>query len=588
MKAMFSLFGIPVSQGIAIGRAHVITNTAMETLHYLVPEEEIEGEVRRLETALLAVREELTTLRSDLPEDAPAELGALIDVHALVLADEMFSKEPFNTIRARRYNAEWALMTHIEEVSAKFDSISDPYLRERKADLEQVAERVIKALAGVKEEKPIVASESDQVDLIVVAYNISPADMLKFRESFFKGFVSGTGGKNSHSAIIARGTNMPAVFALSGSLPLIRQNDWLVVDADTGVVIVNPSTLVLEQYRAKQVTQQKAKRRLSRLKKMPAQTKDGTAIGLMANIEFPEDCYTVVDNNADGVGLFRSEFLFLGKGSGVDSFLDEQEQFEAYKKAVTLMKGKPVTIRTLDIGADKVVGSTEKSSVLNPALGRRGIRYSLSEPDIFLVQLRAILRASAFGSVRLLLPMISHGSEIDQALGLLDKAKDQLRTQRIAFDEAIQVGAMIEVPAAVLSLSLFTSRLDFLSIGTNDLIQYALAIDRVDPEVVHLYNPLHPAVLTLLKMTVEHANKVGKPVSICGEMASDHQLTRLLLGLGVRHFSMHPAQLLKVKQEVLLSDLTVLAPKVSHILTLVEDSEIEVAVHDLHQEEMSI
>ncbi len=586
--ASFSLFGIVVSQGIAIGRAHVITNTAMETLHYLVPEERIEAEIGRLETALTAVREELAVLRAALPEDAPAELGALMEVHAMILTDEMFSKGPFNIIRTRRYNAEWALMTQIEELSAKFDNITDPYLRERKADLEQVAERIIKALTGVKVEKPVSTGNSEQVELIVVDYDISPADMLQFRESFFKGFVSGIGGQNSHAAIIARGTDVPAVFGLSSSLPLIRQNDWLVVDADAGVVIVNPSPLVLAQYRAKLSAQQKAKRRLNRLRKMPAATLDGTTIELLANIEFPEDCRTVVDNNADGVGLFRSEFLFMGRSGGVSYFPDEEEQFEAYRKAVVLLKGRPVTIRTLDIGADKVLSSSEKTKVLNPALGKRAIRYCLAEPEIFLTQLRAILRASAFGPVKLLLPMVTHGSEIDQALGFIEEAKVQLRSQGQRFDDTIKVGAMIEVPAAVIALSMFTSRLDFLSIGTNDLIQYALAIDRVDPDVAHLYNPLHPAVLAMLKMTVENAGKAGIPVSICGEMASDYQLTRLLLGLGIRQFSMHPGQLLKVKQEILLSDLSILVPKVDCILALGEENEIALAVQDLRQEEMSI
>lgn len=588
MKAPFSLFGTAVSQGIAIGRAYVITNTAMETLHYLVPEEGIEAEVGRLEAALTAVREELAVLKTALPADAPAELSALIEVHAMILTDEMFSKEPFNIIRTRRYNAEWALMTRIEELSAKFDNITDPYLRERKADLEQVAERIIKALTGVKVEKPVSAENDDQVDLIVVAYNVSPADMLQFREFFFKGFVSGTGGQNSHAAIIARGTDVPAVFGLSDALPLIRQNDWLIVDADAGVVIVNPTPLILEQYRAKQAAQQKAKRRLNRLRKMAATTLDGTAIELFANIEFPDDCRTVVENNADGVGLFRSEFLFMERSGGIDRFPDEEEQFEAYRKAVVLLKGRPATIRTLDIGADKILFSPEKAKALNPALGRRAIRYCLAEPDVFLTQLRAILRASAFGPVKLLLPMVTHGSEVDQALGFIEEAKIQLRSQGHLFDENIQVGAMIEVPAAVLALPMFTSRLDFLSIGTNDLIQYALAIDRVDPDVAHLYNPLHPAVLAMLKMTIDYAGKAGIPVSICGEMASDHHLTRLLLGLGLRQFSMHPGQLLKVKQEVLLSDLGILIPKVDRILVLSEEKEIAMAVQDLHQEEMTI
>ncbi len=583
MEAAFSLFGISVSQGIAIGRAHIIANAALEAQHYLVPAEKVEAEIKRLETALTTVRKELATLSASLPKDAPVELGVLLEVHAMILMDEMLAKGPFNMIRTRRYNAEWALMTQVEELSARFDNMTDPYLRERKADLEQVAERVIKALTGIKTEKPLPKS-GESSDMIVVAYDISPADMLQFREDVFKGFVSEIGGRNSHAAIIARGIDTPAVFGLSSALSLIHQNDYLIVDADDGVVIVNPTSYLLEQYRAKQAAQQKSKHQLGRLKKIATQTMDGVAIELLANIEFPEDCQAVIDSNADGVGLFRSEFLFMGRTGGVSRLPDEAEQFEAYKKAVLLLKGRPVTIRTLDIGADKTLDVCETGTALNPALGKRAIRYCLAEPELFMTQLRAILRASAFGPVKLLLPLLVHGFEIDQALGFIEEAKSQLRLKGCQFDENIQIGAMIEVPAAVMALPMFTSRLDFFSIGTNDLIQYALAIDRVDPEVSHLYNPLHPAVLKMLKMTVDIAEKANIPVSICGEMAGDYQLTRLLLGLGIRHFSMQISQLLKVKQEVLQSNLKLLKPKVDQILAINEEEDIVTAVRNLNRE----
>lgn len=585
--ASFSLFGISVSQGISIGRAHVIAHAAMEARHYLVAQEKIEAEVERLDLALKSVSTELMAFSENLPEDAPAELSALMDVHAMLLADDEIAKEPFNIIRTRRYNAEWALMTKIEDLSARFDSISDPYLRERKADIQQLGERVLKVLMGTQTEVP-VAGDGDQVDMIVVAHDISPADMIQFRDSTFSGFVSEIGGRNSHAAIVARSVDTPAVFGLSGALSLIRQDDWLIVDADAGVVIVNPTQLVLDQYRSKQSAQQKLRRKLNRLKKVAAVTQDGTEIDLMANIEFPDDCRGVMDLNGMGIGLFRSEFLFMGRGGGISRLPDEEEQFEAYKQAVTLMKGRPVTIRTLDIGADKQLDADMMSNVLNPALGKRAIRFCLAEPDLFLTQLRAILRASAFGSVKLLIPMLVHGFEIDQALGFVEEAKAQLRAQGRRFDEAIQVGAMIEVPAAVLSLPMFTSRLDFLSIGSNDLIQYALAVDRVDPDVSHLYNPLHPAVLAMIKITVDQAEKAGLPLSVCGEIAGDPHLTRLLLGLGIRQLSMHPTQLLKVKQEVLLSDLSVLKSKVDRILTMMDEKEIAVAVQDLYQEELSV
>ena len=529
------------------------------------------------------VQKELETIWSNLPADAPVELGAFLDVHAMILADSMISKEPFNIIRTRRYNAEWALLTQIEQLSAKFDHIEDPYLRERKADIQQVSERIMKVLTGTPTNYFPANAESDEsghVDMIVVAYDISPADMLQFRDDTFCGFVSEIGGRNSHAAIVARSIDTPAVFGLAGALSLIRQDDWLIVDADAGIVIVNPTPLVLEQYRAKQAAQAKARKRLTKLKRTPSITIDGTSVALLANIEFPDDCTAALENGATGIGLFRSEFLFMGRSGSISKMPGEDEQFEAYKKAVTLMKGRPVTIRTLDIGADKPVGTPE-SRTLNPALGKRAIRYCLAEPELFLAQLRAILRASAFGPVRLLVPMLVHAFEIDQTLAFVEQAKTQLRDSNRKFDENIRIGAMVEVPAAILGLPMFTSRLDFISIGTNDLIQYALAIDRVDPEVAHLYNPLHPAILSMLSMTIWAADKAGIPVSVCGEVAGDPRLTRLLLGMGLREFSMHPAQLLNVKREILSSDLKILKPKVDRILTLVEEEAIEKAVHDL-------
>lgn len=583
--ASFALFGISVSRGISIGRAHLVARAVMDTCHYLVPQEKVEAEVERLEQALSEVQKDLETIWANLPQDAPVELGAFLDVHAMILADSMISKEPFNIIRTRRYNAEWALLTQIEELSAKFDRIDDPYLRERKADIQQVSERIMKVLTGTQTNyRPLPAeSDSERANMIVVAYDISPADMLQFRDDTFSGFVSEIGGRNSHAAIVARSIDTPAVFGLAGALSLIRQDDWLIVDADAGMVIVNPTPMVLEQYRAKQAAQAKARKKLAKLKKMPAVTVDGTPVKLFANIEFPDDCTVALENGAAGIGLFRSEFLFMGRHGGISKIPSEEEQFDAYKKAVTLMKGRSVTIRTLDIGADKSIGALE-SGTLNPALGKRAIRYCLAEPELFLSQLRAILRASAFGPVKLLIPMLVHAFEIDQTLALIAEAKSQLAAAGQKFNEAIPIGAMVEVPAAVLGLPMFVSRLDFISIGTNDLIQYALAIDRVDPEVAHLYKPLHPAILSMLSMAIRTADKAGIPVSVCGEVAGDPTLTRLLLGMGLREFSMHPAQLLNVKQEVLSSDLKSLKPQVEAILTMTEEAAIEQAVRHLRQD----
>ena len=563
--ASFSLHGIPVSRGIAIGRAHILAPAALDVKHYLISEENVEAEVQRLQSALATVHRELQTLWNELPKDAPTELGAFIDVHALILSDPMISEAPLDIIRTRHYNAEWALVTQIEELSAQFDEIEDPYLRERKADIQQVAERVLKVLMGSEPLLPKQAElEGDEflAQMIVVAHDISPADMLKFRDRSFIGFVTDVGGQNSHTAIVARSLDIPAAVGMSQASTLIQQDDWVIIDGDAGVVIVTPSAQVLEQYRERQLAAVRARKKLGKLKKTPAVTRDGTPIQLMANIELPEDCEHAMDSGANGVGLFRSEFLFMGRGGSMPS---EDEQYEQYSRAVMAMKGRPVTIRTLDIGADKPLDQMEHTA-LNPALGLRAIRYCLAEPQIFLTQLRAILRASVHGKVRILIPMMAHAFEIEQSLAMIKRAKTQLDERGVKYDPDVKVGAMIEIPAAALALPMFVKKMDFLSIGTNDLIQYTLAIDRVDYEVAHLYNPLHPAVLQLIAMTISAGHKAGIDVAVCGEMAGDTKLTRLLLGMGLREFSMHPSQLLSVKQEILNSDLQLIMPQMRKIM----------------------
>jgi phosphotransferase system enzyme I (PtsI) len=587
--ASFTLHGIPVSRGISIGRAHLLTPAALDVKHYLVPEEQVEAEVARLQHAIAEVHRGLQALWTELPKDAPTELGAFIDVHALILSDPMISEAPLDIIRTRHYNAEWALVTQIDELSSQFDEIEDEYLRERKHDIQQVAERVLKVLMGTALEipPPLTGEDHSPPQMIVVAHDISPADMLAFRDregsaQAFVGFVTDVGGQNSHTAIVARSLDIPAVVGMSQASRLVEQDDWVIIDGDAGVVICNPSQLVLEQYRARQAALIKARKRLLKLKKTPAVTKDGTPVTLLANIELPDDCPAALDAGAMGVGLFRSEFLFMGRG-GLGNALripSEDEQFEQYRKAVVAMKGRPVTIRTLDVGADKPLDPTEHTA-LNPALGLRAIRYCLAEPQLFLTQLRAILRASAYGKVRILIPMLAHAFEIDQTLSMIEQAKAQLREENVKYDPGVEVGAMIEIPAAALALPMFVKRMHFLSIGTNDLIQYTLAIDRVDYEVAHLYNPLHPAVLMLIAQTIATGQKAGLDVAVCGEMAGDTKLTRLLLGMGLREFSMHPAQLLSVKQEILNSDLAAITTRTRRILRSIEPNEIASAVEQL-------
>ncbi|MFJ3056932.1 phosphoenolpyruvate--protein phosphotransferase [Herbaspirillum sp. NPDC087042] len=576
--ASFSLHGIAVSQGIAIGRAHLMAPAALDVKHYLIAAAQVEAEIERLKSAVKAVHQELHTIRSELPKEAPPELGAFIDVHSLILSDPMLSEVPLNIIRNRYYNAEWALVTQIEELSAQFDEIEDPYLRERKADIQQVGERILKILTGTASHLPPTGGAA--ANIIVVAHDISPADMLQFRESSFAGFVTDLGGPNSHTAIVARSLDIPAAVGMHNASVLVKHDDVLIIDGDAGVVIVDPSPLVLAQYRARQERMLRERKKLSRLKKTPSITQDGEPITLLANIELPGDATTAWEAGAMGIGLFRSEFLFMGRAGHLDKLPSEDEQFESYKQAVIAMKGRPVTIRTLDVGADKPLDADEETA-LNPALGLRAIRYCLSEPQMFLTQLRAILRASAFGPIKLLVPMMAHAFEIDQTLAMIDQAKQQLRDRKQKFDESIPVGAMIEIPAAALALPLFIKRLDFLSIGTNDLIQYTLAIDRVDHEVAHLYDPLHPAVLFLLSTVIAQGRKAGIPVSVCGEMAGDLKWTRLLLGMGLLEFSMHPSQILSVKNEVLNSDLRLLEPQVKKVLRASEPAAIRTAMAQL-------
>ena len=560
----FSIHGLAVARGIAIGRAVLVASSRVDVAHYFINASQIDAELQRINSARQAVMQEVQRLHQSVPKDAPPELAALLEVHMMLLQDEMLADGVKHWVTDRLYNAEWALTSQLEVVTRQFDEMQDAYLRERKGDLEQVVERLLRHIKGLPTTLPQptprkahswqqdqLLDDSHDVPLVLIAHDLSPADMLQFKQSVFTGFVTDVGGKTSHTAIVARSLDIPAVVGARNASHLVRQDDWVIIDGDAGVIIVGPSPIILEEYSFKQRQAQLERERLARLKNTPAVTMDGQKINLMANIELPEDTAQAVAMGAVGVGLFRSEFLFMGREGQLP---DEEEQFQAYKRAVEGMKGLPVTIRTVDVGADKPLDRTTKDEAhLNPALGLRAIRWSLADPSMFLSQLRAILRAAMHGKVNLLIPMLAHAREIHQTFQLLAQAQQQLDRRGVAYGP-LRVGAMIEVPAAALSLPLFLKHFDFLSVGTNDLIQYTLAIDRADEQVAHLYDPLHPAVLQLLANTIAQGAAAGKEVSLCGEMAGDPAYTRLLLGLGLRHFSMHPTQLLRVKQEVLRSD----------------------------------
>ncbi|HSI21876.1 MAG TPA: phosphoenolpyruvate--protein phosphotransferase [Methylophilaceae bacterium] len=572
----FTMHGVGVSSGIAIGHAHLVSHALLEVAHYVVPAHLVEDEVNRFTQAIETVRADLEAIRRQLPANAPAELGSFVGTHLMILADKSLSEAPIQIIREEQCNAEWALKQEMDDLVAQFEEIEDEYLRERKFDVVQVVERVIKVLLGHPSQ---VVLEKQESGMILVAHDLSPADAIQFKQHQFAAFITDVGGATSHTAILARSLNIPSIVALHRARDLIRDGEMIIVDGNLGVVIVSPDKNTLTEYRLRQEQWDIEQQKLKRLKLTKAVTLDGTTIELHANIEIPEDVAQSKAAGATGIGLYRTEFLFMNRRE----WPTEDEQFEAYRRVTEAMKGMPVTIRTLDLGADKPANPDEARTCTNPALGLRAIRLCLSEPHIFHSQIRAILRASHYGSVKLLIPMISTLSELRQALQLIDRAKRSLRDQNIPFDETLPIGGMIEVPAAALKADAFARELDFLSIGTNDLIQYTLAIDRTDDSVAHLYNPLHPAVLQLIEMSIRAADKAGKPISVCGEMAGDPKLTRLLLGFGLRQFSMHPAHVLAVKRQVLQSSLPRLTSSVRKILASAEIDRIEPLLDKLNQ-----
>ena len=572
----FTMHGVGVSNGIAIGHAHLVSHALLEVAHYVVPAHLVEDEVHRFTQAIETVRADLEAVRRQLPANAPAELESFVGTHLMILADKSLSEAPIQIIRDEQCNAEWALKQEMDDLVAQFEEIEDEYLRERKFDVVQVVERVIKVLLGHPSQ---VVLEKQESGMILVAHDLSPADAIQFKQHQFAAFITDVGGATSHTAILARSLNIPSIVALHRARDLIRDGEMIIVDGNLGVVIVSPDKNTLTEYRLRQEQWDIEQQKLKRLKLTKAVTLDGTTIELHANIEIPEDVAQSKAAGATGIGLYRTEFLFMNRRE----WPTEDEQFEAYRRVTEAMKGMPVTIRTLDLGADKPANPDEARTCTNPALGLRAIRLCLSEPHIFHSQIRAILRASHYGNVKLLIPMISTLSELRQALHLIERAKRSLRDQNIPFDETMPIGGMIEVPAAALKADAFARELDFLSIGTNDLIQYTLAIDRTDDSVAHLYNPLHPAVLQLIEMSIRAADKAGKPISVCGEMAGDPKLTRLLLGFGLRQFSMHPAHVLAVKRQVLQSSLPRLTSSVRKILASAEIDRIEPLLDKLNQ-----
>jgi len=564
-----TIHGIGVSKGVAIGKVHIINQEPVEISEYCLPKQHLETEVARFQNALAIGREQLQRLRTQISQkETSVDIDAFIEAHLMMLEDSLLTKAPVELILQHQCNAEWALKLQCDRLVKIFEEMEDPYLSARKHDVEQVVARIQRILRGYTE----TPEEADILNTIVLAEDLSPADTIHLQHDGILAFATEYGGTNSHTAILARSLGIPAIVGLRRARAYIRQNDLLVVDGSQGVLLVEPDEEGLRHYRMRQRQEKRQRAALAKLKSTPIITRDGTAISLHVNIEFPEDMEAVNRVGGQGIGLYRTEFLFMNRQQPPD----EEEHLDAYLRVIKALKGGPVTIRTLDLGADKQVDGKrqEKPVVTNPALGLRAIRLCLKEQKLFRPQLRAILRASSQGQVRMMIPMVSGFQEIIQVRNIVTELCEELRQKAIKFNPNIPFGAMVEVPAMAVCVDLFSPLIDFFSIGTNDLIQYTLALDRVDGSVNYLYDPLHPAVLRLIKMSIDAANQANKPISMCGEMASDGRYVRLLLGLGLRTFSVHPEAFLEIKQIINNTDMTGLAKLANEALETYSQAEM--------------
>ena len=571
------LNGIGVSRGIAIGNAYVYVRATTEAQEYNVPARYHDVEIRRLRQAVRDASAQLHEIKIKIAAETPEDILAFIDSHLLMLEDPAFGEGSEAIIREFSCNAEWALQVQCDRLVQVFDEMEDPYLRTRKDDVIHVVQRIQHCLA----EKP--ESRAEPVKLkgrIIISDDLTPADTLMMQHEKVAAFVTEFGGPLSHTAILARNLGIPAIVGVHNARQLIHPTEPLIIDGKYGVVIGEPDARSLKHYRKLRHQSVVRKRRLNKLINKPAVTKDGVHILIQGNIDRPEDIRKLKQYDETGVGLYRTEMLFLENNQQID----EESQFKTYKRALFRLKGKPLTIRTLDLGADKEIQESMGQGPMahNPAMGLRAIRRCLKEPENFIHQLCAIMRVAAYGDVKMMIPMMTSIDELDQVCALIDHATELLRLRKVRFNENVEIGAMIEVPAAALSSDVFANRLDFLSIGTNDLIQYTLAIDRIDDEVNYLYNPLHPAVLKLIKITLDAGKKARVPVSMCGEMASDPRYTRLLLGMGLNYFSVQANAILEVKNIINNSHASKLHTRVRQILHSHDIAEIERLVNELN------
>lgn len=577
------LIGIGVSKGTCIGQAYVFYRELPKVLEYRIPKDQADNEIQRFETARIEAQQQLSNIKNTISADTPHDITQFIDTHLLMLDDPVLYEDTVSHIRARLCNAEWALQVQIERIVKVFDEMDDAYLKTRKDDIIHVAERIQRCLMDEPEiDHADEKLDSHLKDRIIVADDLTPADTLLMRHHKVAGFITEYGGPLSHTAILARNLGIPAIVGVHNAKQLIQANELLVLDGNAGEIHINPARKKLSLFKSQIRDERQRRKLLFDLKNKPAQTKDGFKINLHGNIDRPEDVRALRQFDHTSVGLYRTEMLFIEN----NDFPSEEEQFETYRKALRSLKGHSLTIRTMDLGADKELADITQHGPLvhNPALGLRAIRRCLKDPEMFLKQLRAILRTAGYGPVQMMIPMITCVSELDQVHELINEAKSQLKSKRQRFDSNIKIGAMVEVPAAALVADSLARKLDFLSIGTNDLIQYTLAFDRIDDEVSYMYNPLHPAVLKLIQMTLNAGETHGIHVSMCGEMASDTQYTRLLLGMGLNNFSVQANSILDVKHIINRSEIAQLRPISQDILNISDPDEITQAVTELNRQ----
>lgn len=577
------LQGIGVSRGIAIGPAYILFHNQPDVREYLIPAFSIEQEVERLRDAIELARQQLKSIRNHIPANAPADVTSFIDTHLLMLNDSSLSKVPVDMIRERRCNAEWALQLQRDALINVFNEMDDPYLRTRRDDVDHVVNRIHRILADQDIADHEIA-DGRLKDSIIIAEDLTPADTVLMQHQGIAAFVTEHGGATSHTTILARSLGIPAIVGIESVRRYVQDNEPLIVDGEAGIMLAGADDHTVKEFQQRRREFDEHIASLSRYKSLPTKTRDGKSITLLANAELPEDISTISAAGAQGIGLYRTEFLYMNRLAPPE----EEEQLAAYRDVVEGMNNHPVTIRTFDLGADKTVDGgrhLNQTMVTNPALGLRAIRLCLTQPAMFRTQLRAILRASAYGKIKVMFPMISTMHELVQARNIMEQCKMELEREGLEYDRHIEIGVMIEIPASAICADMFARNVDFLSIGTNDLIQYTLAIDRIDDHVNYLFDPLHPAVLKLIHITLEAGKKHNIPVSMCGEMAGDPRFTRLLLAMGLEHFSMHPKALLEVKQIINETDMTQLPENTLRIMEVSDALEADMLLEQINAPE---